>query len=212
MRWKAIQRAANEPSFEWSRDLVVGAPRPDQQIPMGGRPLPPAQRRDLVDEASKLRDQQPELPAADSDPWQARPAWIDRGRSAVRARRHRPRTPQSACAEIRLCGAWHRAPAVDWTLLLQPPPHAAIGRCERALSSALMPGCPTRGRRSQTSTGPGPTLLRSRPNTRVKQARSGYARTAFQLSRASRFACTSSDGAEPAAVSSTDSRARRGWR
>jgi hypothetical protein len=35
---------------------------------------------------------------------------------------------------------------------------------ERAFRAALMPGCPARGRRSQTSTGP--TLLRSQPNTR----------------------------------------------
>ena len=55
------------------------------------------------------------------------------------------------------------------TLLLQPPPHAAIGRRERALSSALMPGRPARGRRSQTSTRP--KLLRSQPNTRGQSDR-----------------------------------------
>ena len=197
------QRAANEPSFESSRDLLVGAPRPDQEIPVGGCPLPPAQQRDLgVDEASKVCDQQAELPAADSVQWRARPTWIDRGRSAIRAvrpgyaspslwtltggppghgpppsspsqavltdrRPERDATAHGNCkrfAEIRLCGAWHRAPAVGRTLLLQPPPHAAIGRRERVLSSTLMPGRPARGRRSQTSTDP--TLLRSQPNTR----------------------------------------------
>jgi hypothetical protein len=44
----------SEPSFERSRDLLVGAPRPDQEIPVGGCPLPRAQQRDLgVHEASK---------------------------------------------------------------------------------------------------------------------------------------------------------------
>ena len=68
------QRAANEPSFEWSRDLLVGAPRPDQEIPVRGRPLPLAQQRDLgVDEASKMCDQQAERPAADSVQCRAQP-------------------------------------------------------------------------------------------------------------------------------------------
>jgi hypothetical protein len=80
------QRAANEPSFEWSRDLLVGAPKPDQEIPFGGCPLPRAQQRDLgVDEASKVCDRQAELPAADGVRRGARPTWIDRGRSAIRA-------------------------------------------------------------------------------------------------------------------------------
>jgi hypothetical protein len=35
------RRAANEPSFEWSRDLLEGAPGPDQEIHVGGCPLPP---------------------------------------------------------------------------------------------------------------------------------------------------------------------------
>ena len=55
---REVQRAADGPSFERSRDLLVGAPRPDQEIPVGGCPLPLAQQRDLgVDEASKVRDQ-----------------------------------------------------------------------------------------------------------------------------------------------------------
>ena len=54
---REVQRAADDPSFEWSRDLLVGAPRPDQEIPVGGCPLPPVQQRDLgVDEASKVCD------------------------------------------------------------------------------------------------------------------------------------------------------------
>jgi hypothetical protein len=48
------RRAANEPSFEWSRDLLEFAPGPDQEFHAGGCPLPPAQQRDLeVDKASK---------------------------------------------------------------------------------------------------------------------------------------------------------------
>ena len=121
------QRAANEPSFEQSCDLLVGAPRPDQDIPINGCPRPAARQRDLgVDEASKVCDQQAELEAADSVQWRPRPTLID----------CRPPLPTEYCkrfAEIRLCGAWHGAPAVGGTLLLQPPPHAAIGRCRRAL-------------------------------------------------------------------------------
>ena len=52
--------------------------------------------------------------------------------TAARGRRQ----PAGYCkrfAENRLCGAWHRALAVGRTLLLQPPPRAAIGRRERAL-------------------------------------------------------------------------------
>ena len=80
-----MQGGADEPSFEWSRDLLVGAPRPDKEILVGGCPLPPAQQRDLgVDEASKVCDPQAELPAADSVQWRARPTWIDRGHSAIR--------------------------------------------------------------------------------------------------------------------------------
>ena len=198
-----MARALGRPTLERElAGLLMGAPRSDQEVPVGGCPLPPAQQRDLgVDEASKVCDQQAELPPADSVQWRARSTCIDRGRSAIRRRvpatrarpserspadrqvtahRHgrgrepcspiaaRSETPlptgtANACAEIRLCGAWHRVPAVGRTLLPQPPPHAAIGRRERVLSSALMPGCPARGRRSQTSTGP--TLLRSQPTT-----------------------------------------------
>jgi hypothetical protein len=80
------QRAANEPSFELARDLLVGAPRPDQEIPVRGCPLPTAQHRDLgVDEAGKVCDHQSELPAAETVQWRARPTWIDRGRSATQA-------------------------------------------------------------------------------------------------------------------------------
>lgn len=87
----------NEPSFEWSRDLLVGALRPDQEIPVGGCPLPRAQQRDLgVDEASKVCDRQAELPAADSVRRGARPTWIDRGCSAITALR-----PAYANASIR---------------------------------------------------------------------------------------------------------------
>ena len=82
---REVQRAADEPSFEWSRDLLAGAPRPDQEIPVGGCPLPLAQQRDLgVDEASKVCDQYAVLPAADSVQRRARPTWIDRGRSAIK--------------------------------------------------------------------------------------------------------------------------------
>src|SRR5205085_10717951 len=78
------QRAANEP-FERSRDLLVGAPRADQEIPVGGCPLPPATQRDLeVDEASKVCDQQAGLPAADGVQRRPRPTWIDHGRSPIR--------------------------------------------------------------------------------------------------------------------------------
>ena len=207
------KRVADDPSFECSRGLFVGAPRPDQEMAGGGCPLPPAQQRDLgVDEASKVYDQPAGLPAAEGVQWRARRTWIGRGRSAIRAVRpgyastsfwaftggppgHGPPpwSPVASCAhrsppearrdrrmdtakrfaEIRRCGAWHRAPAVGRMLLLQPPPHAAIGRRERALISALMPGCPARGRRSQTSTAP--TLLRSQPNTRVQDTAFGYA-------------------------------------
>jgi hypothetical protein len=74
------KRVADEPSFEWSRDLLVGAPRPDQEIPVGGCPLPAAQQRDLgVDEASKVCDRQAVPPAADSVQRRARPIRIDRG-------------------------------------------------------------------------------------------------------------------------------------
>ncbi len=147
---------------------------------MRGCPLPSAQQRHLgVDEASKLCDQQAELPAADSVQWRARPTRTDR-RPKRDATAHRYR---NRFAEIRLCGASHRAPAVGRTLLLQPPPHAAIGRRERALSFALMPGCPARGRRSQTSTGP--TLLRSKPNTRGPKGPRRVPQTALTLSRAS---------------------------
>ena len=38
---REVQRAADDPSFEWSRDLLVGAPRPVQEIPVDGCPLPP---------------------------------------------------------------------------------------------------------------------------------------------------------------------------
>jgi hypothetical protein len=199
---REVQRAADEPSFEWSRDLLVGAPRPDQEIPAGGCPLPAAQQRDLgVDEASKVCDLYAELPAADSVQGRARPTWIDGRRSAVRAvspgfaspsistltggpadhgpsprspsqavltnrrpkRRHCPQVLQRSSLNPALPGAAYSS-YTGWTLLRKPPPHAAIGRRERALSFALMPGCPTRGRRSQTSTRP--TLLRSQPNTR----------------------------------------------
>jgi hypothetical protein len=63
-----IQRVADEPSFEWSRDLLVaGAPSPGEEDHRGWLPLPPAQQRDLgVDEASKVSDQQVRLSAADS--------------------------------------------------------------------------------------------------------------------------------------------------
>jgi hypothetical protein len=243
------QRAANKPSFECSRDLLVGAPRPDQEIPVGGCPLPPAPQRDLgVDQASKICGQQAELPAADGVRWRARPTWIDRGRSAIRAVRpgyaspsfwartggptghgpspwspsravltdRRPKPDATAhghrkrFAEIRLCGARHRAPAVGRTLLLQPPPRAAIGRRERALSSALMPGCPAGGRRSQTSTHP--TLLRSQPNTRgSRRPHTGMLRI-VGVEPWVRYRRTSSNGGELAPVSSTDSRARRGRR
>src|SRR5690349_22314933 len=100
------QRAANEPSFEQSCDLLVGAPRPDQDFPVNGCPMPPARQRDLgVDEARKVGDQQAELEAADSVQWRARPTLID----------CRLPLPTGYCKrffEIRLCGAWHGAPAV----------------------------------------------------------------------------------------------------
>ena len=221
---REVQRAADDPSFEWSRDLLVGAPRPDQEIPVGGCPLPLAQQRDLgVDEASKVCDQHAVLRAADSVQRRARPTWIDRGRSATRAvrsgyaspsfrtlnggrpghgpppsspshglrtGRHPSETPLPAgtakrFAEIRRCGAWHRAPAGGRTLLLQPPPHAAIGRRERVLSFALMPDCTARGRRSQTSTGP--TLLRSQPNTSVQETAFGVGSECVEGERCVRF-------------------------
>src|SRR5580693_7453136 len=99
-----MQRAANEPSFEWSRDLLVGAPRPDQEITAVGCPLPPAQQRDLgVDEASKVCGQQAQLPAADSV----------EGRARVTARSQRPLPTGSTkrFTQIRLGGAPHTAPA-----------------------------------------------------------------------------------------------------
>jgi hypothetical protein len=99
-------RPTNPPSsgraiFSWV------PPDPIRRSAVGGCPLPPPQRRDLVDEARKLRDLQPELPAADSDQWQARPAWIDRRRSAVSAVR-----PGSASASF-------------WTLTGGPPAHGS---------------------------------------------------------------------------------------
>ena len=58
------------------------------------------------------------------------------------------------------------------------PPSAAASAL---FCSALMPGRPARGRRSQTSTRP--TLLRSQPNTRgVPETAFGYAHNALALS------------------------------
>ena len=57
----------------------------------------------------------------------------------------------------------------------------------------LMPGCPARGRRSQTSTRP--ALLRSRPNTRpFKRPRFEYAQMALTLSLAPASGTGISDG------------------
>jgi hypothetical protein len=106
--------------------------------------------------------------------------------SPIAARNETPLPTGTANASLKsgLAARRNRAPAMGRTSLLQPPSHAAIGRRERALSSALMPGRPTRGRRSQTSTGA--TLLPSQPNTRVPSDRAlGYAGSALALSRAS---------------------------
>jgi hypothetical protein len=52
-----IQRAANDPSFDCSRELLVSVPRPDQA--RGSLPLASAMQRELgVAEASKVSDQQ----------------------------------------------------------------------------------------------------------------------------------------------------------
>jgi hypothetical protein len=198
------QRAANEPSFEWSRDLLVGAPDPTTRSSWVAAPCLPHSSAisELMKRAKSVisrpsfrpltaftgeRDR-PGLiaavapvgrcvPATRASPSGLSPAdrqvtthRHDRRRNpcspiAARSQTRLPTGTAKRFAEIQLCGAWHRAPAEGRTLLLQPPPRTAIGRRERALSSTLMPGCPARGRRSQTSTGP--TLLRSQPNTRL---------------------------------------------
>jgi hypothetical protein len=184
---------ADEPSFEWSRDLLVGAPGLDREIPVGGRPLPPAQQRDLgVDEASKVCDLEAQLRAADSVQGRARPSWIEGRRTAGtrpagRTRvvgTHRPsgatarrqtRLPTGGAkrfAEIRRGGASHTAPARGGRCSGNHPHMPPFGRSERAFGSALMPGRPARGPRSQAPTGP--TLLRSQPNTRLRATGFGY--------------------------------------
>ncbi len=147
--------------------------------------MPPAQQRDLgVGEASKVCNHQPERPSADSVEGRARPAWIDGYRTAGKRPEgrtrvigtHRPsgatarsQTPlptgsAKRFAEIRLGGASHTAPARGGRCSGNHPHMPPFGRSERACRSLLMPGCPARGPRSQAPTGP--TLLRSRPNTR----------------------------------------------
>jgi hypothetical protein len=148
-------------------------------------------------------------PGQDPPPWSPSQAVLTDRRPEPS---HYPRVLQERAAESRLCGAWHRTPAAGRTSLLRSPPHAAIGRRERAraLSSALMPGRPARRRRSQTSTGP--TLLRSQPKTRHPTSpRSGRLRC-VGVEPCVRFRRTSSNGGELAPVSSTDSTARRGRR
>jgi hypothetical protein len=81
---------------------------------------------------------------------------------------------------------------------------------ERAFRAALMPGCPPRGRRSQTSTRP--TLLRSQPNTSHPRDRVRIGLDALTLSRASASGGPSSNGGGHAPLSSTGTRARRGRR
>jgi len=199
------QRAANEPSFEQSCDLLVGAPRPDQDIPINGCPRPAARQRDLgVDEASKVCDQQAELEAADSVQWRPRPTLID----------CRPPLPTEYCkrfAEIRLCGAWHGAPAVGRTLLLQPPPHAAIGRRRRALllRADAWPPHPRAAQPNLNSSDTTPIPVEykwvQKPAFAVRSQRVG-------VEPCVRFRGTSSNDGELAPVISTDSRARRSRR
>jgi hypothetical protein len=199
------QRAANEPSFERSCDLLVGAPTPDQDIPVNGCPMPPARQRDLgVDEASKVGDQQAELEAADSVQWRARPALID----------CRPPLPTGYCkrfAEIRLRGAWHRAPAVGRTLLLQPPPHAADGRRRRArlLRADAWPPHPRAEQPNLNSSDTTPIPVEykwvQKPAFAVRSERVG-------VEPCARFRRISSNDGELVLVSSTDSRARRSRR
>ncbi len=85
---------------------------------------------------------------------------------------------RSACRPFAEIMAWrgrHRSPAVGQMLLFATTPTCRPWAAASALSSSvLMPGCPTRGRRSQTSTGS--TVLRSQPNTSASEdPHSGYA-------------------------------------
>ena len=150
------------------------------------------ERRGLIAAAAPLARG---VPATRARPSERSPA--DRQVTAHRhGRRRKPCSPitarsetplptgtANACAEIRLCGAWHRAPAVGRTLLPQPPPHAAIGRRERVLSSELMPGAPPAGGAAK------PQQVRhySDPNRiqGFQETASGYARNTVTLSRAS---------------------------
>ena len=177
-------------------------PRPDQETPVGGCPLPPAEQRDLgVDEASRVGDRQAEPPAADSVQWQrdrsgliAAVAPLGRCVPATRAhpsgrspadrrltnRRHGCR--RTACSPIAARGQTPSPPGTANASLkfgfaargIELPqwvgrccynhPHVPPSAAASALfCSALMPGRPARGRRSQTSTRA--TLLRSQPNT-----------------------------------------------
>ena len=177
-----VPRADRRSSVNWP-GLLMGAPRPQQEIPAGGCRLPPAQRAisELMKRATSVISRLSFHPLTASSGERDRPgliaaiAQLGRRVPATRARPserspadrqvtaqppwsrsravltdHRPERDATAhryrkrCAEIRLCGAWHKAPAVG-RRCCRTTPHAAIGRRERALCSALMPGRPSRG-------------------------------------------------------------------
>ena len=133
-----MQRAADESSFERSRDLLTGCPKTQEEITVdgcplarrGGRLLPPVwpalcpwltRQRDLgVDEVGRVFDRVVKLPAA--------------GSVRSRARSIRPRALRSASLKTGLDTGGIQTPAAGRLLLVQPPPHAANGRRERALS------------------------------------------------------------------------------
>ena len=203
-----LRRAADEPSFARSCDLLAGRPQGPPGDRCGWLPLAPrlVQQRDLrAGEVNEVCRQQVMLAAAESVQGPPRAVWLDRGGESVRTQlrrasrkfsaltgvgrviahlRRRPsRTAFAAEARRRWCDAAgcacrRLAEMVAWRGRHKNP--AGVGRCccnhprmpplaaaSALYRSVLMPGCPTRGRRSQTSTRS--TLLRSDPNTRASE-------------------------------------------
>ena len=190
---KVARSARGSPPGPSRRSLRVAAPRPPAR----------AAARPRSYETSEGSDQHVKLSAAGSVQRRRRPIWP--GAAGVNWSDAR-----TACR--RLAGIWlceGGTGVLQWVrcCCCNHPHMPPIGRHGRALLLLLMPGCPTRGRRSQTSTRP--TLHRSQPNTRTsKDPRSGYAQIALTPSLAPASGGGSSDGVTPP-VGSTVRRASR---
>jgi hypothetical protein len=130
--------------------------------------------------------------------------------SPIAARSQTP-PPTGHCkrfAEIRLCCAWHRAPAVVGRCCYNHPHVPPSAARERALLLRA-DAWPPRPRAAQPNLNPPDTTPIPTEYKGVEKAAFGYAQNVLTLSR---FRRTSSNGGELAPVGDTGSRARRGRR